>query len=902
MSLPAGLQSVTLTGSRYLPDGTPDSGTVSLTPEPNTLTSSSTGAIIDGTATARLAADGTFSLTVLATDAVGVIPSGWTYQLLLDLASGTDAYPISLPAAAPNVRLADIAPTAPAAGQYVVVSGPPGPVGPAGQTGAQGPAGSTGPQGPAGVTGPAGPKGDTGPTGATGPQGPTGLTGATGPQGQTGATGPTGATGNTGPQGQTGPQGPQGLTGATGPQGPQPPLGAAGAGSATALVSTDTSTTNARTPLPHAGTHATGGTDPITPASIGALAATSLDASVAYPPTWRMPRYPQASAFLTEWQPGHTFTASGGTFVSADTADFVRGSQAAKLTTPGDGATYYVSGTVPTVDTTGKLLRVVAKVDDISTMANLQLDVCTDSTCANGWTWTMQGSVAGSNYFTSGDWAAQTLGFADAVQLGTGPRSSLAAVRIRIKDTGAPVTVHLQAVEAVTDGTPTFPRGVVVLSADDGYSSILLGKPKLDTYGYPMTAHLIIDRLGLAGRLTLQQALDLQNTGGWELASHAYADAVHGATFTGVTAAQLDADARAAKAYGIANGFRGVDLLAYPKGQYGKTSDGVSTTAVLARYFTIGASTVAKTRETYTPADYWRIRRISGISTASGGYAPANVTQVGGDLDRIVASGGMLVLNFHQLVQSAPADSSQCLVSDFNAIVDGINSRAIPVMTLGEVMRYAITSASSGAGVDSSSIPKRNGAIGAPGASSLASSADHVHPRVEWTAEDHGFITWSFSSRICNSSGTAPAFGQLQLVRLHVPVATTITNVCLFVQSVTGVSLTAGQCFAALYSSAGTLLSATADQSSTWTTAGLKPMALSAPQAVSAGDYYVAFYLNGTTAPTFARASAGFSIVNVNLSGSSAPFSTGPSSLTTAMPGSAGSLSGSSNAFWAALT
>ncbi|MFJ4649460.1 hypothetical protein ACIP6Q_39000 [Streptomyces bobili] len=64
-----------------------------------------------------------------------------------------------------------------------------------------------------------------------------------------------------GPPGPAGPGGPQGDPG---PAGPQPPLGAAGAGADVALRSTDASTTNPRTPTPHAASHAEGGGDPVT--------------------------------------------------------------------------------------------------------------------------------------------------------------------------------------------------------------------------------------------------------------------------------------------------------------------------------------------------------------------------------------------------------------------------------------------------------------------------------------------------------------------------------------------------------------------------------------------------------------------------------------------------------------
>ncbi|MGI2840616.1 Gly-Xaa-Xaa repeat protein, partial [Bacillus cytotoxicus] len=117
-------------------------------------------------------------------------------------------------------------------------TGPQGPQGIQGPTGATGPQGPQGIQGPTGATGPQGPQGIQGPTGATGPQGPQGIqgpTGATGPQGPQGIQGPTGATGPQGPQGiqgptgATGPQGPQGIQGPTGATGPQGPTGATGA-------------------------------------------------------------------------------------------------------------------------------------------------------------------------------------------------------------------------------------------------------------------------------------------------------------------------------------------------------------------------------------------------------------------------------------------------------------------------------------------------------------------------------------------------------------------------------------------------------------------------------------------------------------------------------------------------
>lgn len=163
-------------------------------------------------------------------------------------------------------------------GQGLGATGPQGVQGETGPRGFTG-AGETGATGPQGDTGPAGPQGETGPQGESGAAGNDGSTGATGPQGEPGATG-AGATGATGPVGATGPAGSGGgggvtdhnaLTGRSDPD--QHPIGAVTGlqGALDGKVSTsDQRLSDARTPTAHKSTHASGGTDALTPADIGA--------------------------------------------------------------------------------------------------------------------------------------------------------------------------------------------------------------------------------------------------------------------------------------------------------------------------------------------------------------------------------------------------------------------------------------------------------------------------------------------------------------------------------------------------------------------------------------------------------------------------------------------------------
>jgi hypothetical protein len=99
----------------------------------------------------------------------------------------------------------------------VVCAGEVGPQGPAGPMGAVGPAGPAGAMGPAGAVGAPGPSGAMGPMGAMGPVGPMGAPGVAGPAGPPGPQGAPGAQGVAGPVGPAGP--PSTLTQTTVPPG-----------------------------------------------------------------------------------------------------------------------------------------------------------------------------------------------------------------------------------------------------------------------------------------------------------------------------------------------------------------------------------------------------------------------------------------------------------------------------------------------------------------------------------------------------------------------------------------------------------------------------------------------------------------------------------------------------------
>lgn len=170
-----------------------------------------------------------------------------------------------------------------------------------------------------------------------------------------------------------------------------------------------------------------------------------------------------------------------------------------------------------------------------------------------------------------------------------------------------------------------------------------------------------------------------------------------------------------------------------------------------------------------------------------------------------------------------------------------------------------------------------------------------------WIPGDHGMITWSADPGLINQVAILPTAGQVNLIKVHVPVATTITNIILSI-STAGATLTSGQNFAALYSGAGALLSATADQSTSWATAAMKVIPLSTPQSVAVGDYYIAFYANGTTLPTFRSGGSAGSIANANLSLAASRFGTADTGRTTSMPSTLAAIAATSVSWWGGLS
>src|SRR5690606_27808797 len=126
-------------------------------------------------------------------------------------------------------------------------------------------------------------------------------------------------------------------------------------------------------------------------------------------------------------------------------------------------------------------------------------------------------------------------------------------------------------------------------------------------HGYPATAYVIADLVDHPGRATLAELRTLQDTHGWEIAAHAYADVNHAARFTNLSPQVLEDDHVDIRALLSANRFADYDHCAYPGGAF-TGGAGTDVLALVRTYFATCRTIYQGERETYAPADPAKLR------------------------------------------------------------------------------------------------------------------------------------------------------------------------------------------------------------------------------------------------------------------------------------------------------
>ncbi|MFE0451591.1 polysaccharide deacetylase family protein [Streptomyces sp. NPDC058914] len=423
-------------------------------------------------------------------------------------------------------------------------------------------------------------------------------------------------------------------------------------------------------------------------------------------PSYRRPMWANGTV-VTNFQNGHGWTVGTGTGAASsnanDTSDFIKGTQATRVTTVGNAGQSQIRKTaMPSFDLTAKAIRLVLKVDDVTHLDRIAFYVGT-SGFTNFFQWDVHthSTTTTQNWVSSGEWVTITLDWA-AVTSASGSFSLSSTkvpstttgftdmqVAVYDKGTGA-VTWRLQSIDIIDATSATFPNGVVSLSFDDSYSSVYEhARPLFDAKGWRGTCYHIAELVGSsASYMTLSQIRKLQDYAGWEQGGHSYLAASHTNRMTSLTAAQADTDLARMRAWLISNGLTG-DTYAWPGGEYQATTDGVSLESIASRYFS-AARSITQVPEHSSPPMPYRLRTITGVNdgTGLGGATVAVLTAAGGLLDRCASGGSWLNLCLHRVVTGTPTDAGQISLTGLQTLLDAIETRGITVLPVGDVLRY----------------------------------------------------------------------------------------------------------------------------------------------------------------------------------------------------------------------
>ncbi|MFJ5261444.1 polysaccharide deacetylase family protein [Streptomyces sp. NPDC088387] len=423
-----------------------------------------------------------------------------------------------------------------------------------------------------------------------------------------------------------------------------------------------------------------------------------------YAPTGVRPRFRRAT-WSQQFQSGHGWSAGGAGTASSNPADtevFTRGTSSVRVTTAGSGVQSYVRKTgLSAMDLSGKMIRLVFRVTDVARLSRIVFYVGKGG-LKDAFSWRVHThSGTGTNFVQSGEWVTVHLQWADVTSASgaytlsakgePSVRSGFTDMSFAVYDDAAgAVTYHLQAVELVPDTATAFPKGVVSVTFDDSHKSVHdLARPVMDPYGMPGTLYNIADAIGTGSFVGVGQMRSLQDSSGWEMAGHSYANAVHTASYPKLTAKEVDDDFRKLREWLVGNGFTS-EHFAYPHGAFQKTTDGVPVDQLAARHFTTARSIVSETIESFAPAMPYRLKALTGITDGAGvgGTALSKVVGAGGALDRCAGSGSWLILCLHKVVAGTPAASTEISQGGLRTLMAEIEKRDIEVVTVQEAMGY----------------------------------------------------------------------------------------------------------------------------------------------------------------------------------------------------------------------
>jgi hypothetical protein len=368
---------------------------------------------------------------------------------------------------------------------------------------------------------------------------------------------------------------------------------------------------------------------------------------------------------ISNFQSGHGWVkeTTSGTMTDEAT-DFIRGNQCLKLVGPSDGNTPRLKLTLGTLlDITGKVIKIILKVDNPAALVNLQLAWSSDGFAAN---WVLVNFKAfAPSLLPANEWFILTVTPSMVTETqGSTNLTAINAFRFYMRaNNGVSTTLWLGGLSYQLNPA----EAACVLTFDDGFvSQYTEARKKMDTYNFLGVAYIINEYIDVnPSYMTLAQLLELQNFHGWDIGGHA------SGPFDAYGDLQLEAKLASIKEYLLRNGLaKGAEHLAYPNGVHNPTIRHLTS-----KYFT--ARTVTTASEVNPPSDYMRLKVFMVTNTTTTGAIANAVTNALNNKE-------LLILVFHKIVTS-PAVETEFSIANFSTVIDNIKTQGIKVKTLSDI-------------------------------------------------------------------------------------------------------------------------------------------------------------------------------------------------------------------------
>ncbi|MBE3140926.1 MAG: polysaccharide deacetylase family protein [Thermoplasmata archaeon] len=244
-------------------------------------------------------------------------------------------------------------------------------------------------------------------------------------------------------------------------------------------------------------------------------------------------------------------------------------------------------------------------------------------------------------------------------------------VRFRISVSPATDQIATVYYDSLYYGIITKPK--VIINFDDGYATVFnIAYPYMENYGFKGTNYIISTLIDSSGKMTLENLTTLYNNG-WDISNHT---ATH-PDLTTLTEAEQEAEIQTCNDYLVTNGF-----VRNSMNKHFATPGGQSDSNTL---LALAAQGVKTSREGFgSNVDIYEIPFPYDIPSLSI-YNTTSLATAEGYIDTVIASGGMIILLFHTLVET-PSVSTQWGIADFEDLMDYLNTKKsqVDVVTMSE--------------------------------------------------------------------------------------------------------------------------------------------------------------------------------------------------------------------------